>query len=409
MTMRGARNAVSKVAATLAAALGSPLASPAQAIASMAAVKAYHPTTFQERGVSVPFTTPLLGGARMRKSRRDNDVEVVVNSPAGGRGTYVMPWRGVGAFCQPTLHDKVLSIRLAVLPALTPAAVRDAARLTAAEGLAGEDAMLAAIEAAATDEAERRIARHQILLALVKQVRAASGSSSQPLAPDSPELDDAARRTAVSLGRHLGQPAHWTVTAVNGIADGMADLGVTIGGGAGRVPRVMALLTRVGTLLTRVGTEIGDWGSTRSGSPDGLSARLVHDAIKVTLALTGAVLARALAQTDDMIAMLRLWSSDQEQVVRVIGRAEWLLDGWEPICRIWCHASDEPGRRAAVAEIVDLVPVPPREAAEWHGIKTDLEQAFRTPPPRRLNEDWRTGARVLDLTARNERFRALSA
>jgi len=96
----------------------------------------YHPTTFQERGVALPFTTPLLGGARARLSRNQG-IEIIVRNPAGGRGVYVMPLNAVGALCRPTLYDKVVSNRMAFLDTVTPTSVRAIGRVAAAEGLAG--------------------------------------------------------------------------------------------------------------------------------------------------------------------------------------------------------------------------------------------------------------------------------
>src|SRR4051794_14613092 len=103
----------------------------------------YHPTTFLERGVLVPFTTPTLAAARARTSERSG-LELIVANPAGGRGFYVMPWSGVQDFCRPTLHDRQIQERAAALSCVTPGSIRQICRDVAGEGDAGRGAPPAA-------------------------------------------------------------------------------------------------------------------------------------------------------------------------------------------------------------------------------------------------------------------------
>ena len=97
----------------------------------------YHPTTFLERGVAVPFTTPLLDGTRARPGARA-DVELIVPNLSGGRGVYILPWSGIREFCRPTVHDARLNQEIAGLRSVTPITIRRAARRVAAAGLAGD-------------------------------------------------------------------------------------------------------------------------------------------------------------------------------------------------------------------------------------------------------------------------------
>lgn len=106
-------------------------------------VQSYHPTTFLDRGVAVPFTTPLLAGTRARPAERGG-TELVVPNPSGGRGVYILPWGDLRALCNPTVHDRRLNERAAALPAIAPSSIRDVARQVAAEGLAGPAARQAA-------------------------------------------------------------------------------------------------------------------------------------------------------------------------------------------------------------------------------------------------------------------------
>ena len=60
-------------------------------------IQAYLPATFLERGVAVPFTTPMLAGTRARPSERGG-TELLVPNPSGGTGVYILPWGSLRDF-----------------------------------------------------------------------------------------------------------------------------------------------------------------------------------------------------------------------------------------------------------------------------------------------------------------------
>lgn len=361
----------------------------------------YHPTTFQERGVALPFTTPLLGGARGRLSP-NRGLELIVHNPAGGRGVYVMPWTAVTSLCRPTLHDKVLSSRIAFLTSITPTTVRAVAQATAAEGLAGEAAMEAARTAAKTDESDRRAAIHDLLAALIRQVNLDPDLSSEVAGAGAPNLDARARQTTVWLAQSLGRPADWGAGALHALADTMASVGVIPGGEVGRMPRLIKMLRE-----TRAG--IAEWIGTQRGGDRVSHAQMVCSVSDQALTLAGATLERAREQTDDMVGLLRAWSVDPDAVRRLAARPEWLLDGWEQICLLWNYAPENAARRAALVEIAEYLPALPREVTEWNGAAAAMEGLFAEHRPIPLNEDWRTGAAVFDLVGRNEQLRAAAS
>jgi hypothetical protein len=125
-----------------------------------------------------------------------------------------------------------------------------------------------------------------------------------------------------------------------------------------------------------------------------------------TLAPSEELLGRAYALLTDMIGLLRSWAVDPNSIVQLAGRPDWLLDGWEPICQIWHYAQDDAARRAALVEIAGLIPVLPKEVGDWcDGLPVPVG-ALQFRRLVRVNEDWRTGATIFNLIARNEQFRA---
>ena len=361
-------------------------------------IQPYHPTTFLERGVAVPFTTPVLGGTRARPAEKQG-LELVIPNPSGGRGVYIMPWTGIASLCRPTLHDKVLSTRIAVLRGVTPATIRRVARAIAGEGLAGEDAMEAARLAADTDQNDRLVTNFLLLMALIEQARLVPASAVPGTAPDMPDQESRARLTIAWAAPLVGHSTEWTAAALEALADIMAPVGVGPSTATGRIPRLIAL-------LGQVRADIAEWSRAQTEEDHAAHARMICAVADLTLSLSGAILAQAHALTGDMLALLRAWAADPDAIVRLVGRPEWLLDGWEHICLIWNHAADDAARRAALAEIVEHVPVLPREVNEWCQMMPKAENAARFRRLVYLNEDWRTGATVFDLIARNEQFRA---
>ena len=121
---------------------------------SLPPIQAYHPMTFQERGVLIPFTTPLLGGTRARPGEKSG-LELVIPNPSGGSGVYIMGWSAITALCRPTLHDRQLSERVAAISHILPSTIKRVAREVATEGLAGEEAAKAALTAENADQHDR--------------------------------------------------------------------------------------------------------------------------------------------------------------------------------------------------------------------------------------------------------------
>lgn len=359
-------------------------------------VQPYHPTTFLERGVAVPFTTPLLGGTRARPSEKGG-LELVVPNPSGGRGVYVMGWNGITALCRPTLHDKQLCERIGLVKSVTPAAIRRVARAVAAEGLAGEEAMEAAQTAIKGEHGDRLVANYQLLVTLVEQI----GLKALTDGGKPANMETRARATVAHIAPRLGQTAPWVAAALEAIAESLTLIGIRSSSTDARIPRLMVLLAG-----TR--DQVSEWSQHQVEEDQASYARMVCTVAELTLAMATTTLARAHALTDNVYDLLRAWSVDPQPIAQIAARPEWLLDGWEKICLIWELASDDAGRRAALAEMAELIPVVPKEAKEWCETTHDVDVTVRLRRLVRLNEDWRTGGAVYNLIARNEHIRAIT-
>ncbi len=356
-------------------------------------LQAYHPTTFQDRGVLIPFTTPLLSGVRARPGTKSG-LELVVPNPSGGPGVYIMGWSAIPALCRPTLHDRELSTRIGAIANILPSTIRRIARDVAAEGLAGEEAMQAALAAASTDLHDRTVTNFLLLMALIDQVGLFATAP-----PGTPDMETRARLTVAHVAPRIGRSSDWVATALESLGDVMAGIGLEGQPQPSRVPRLMVL-------LNQTCADLATWSRSQRESDQAAYVEMIAAAAGYTLNLAEDLVNRTRALTKDLTALLTRWAADSFGVVRQATQAEWLLDGWEQICLIWRCAEDDIAKRSALMEIAQLVPVMPEEAKSWSNLTVDTEIASRLRRSIPLNEDWRTGAVVFELIARNERMRA---
>ena len=186
------------------------------------------------------------------------------------------------------------------------------------------------------------------------------------------------------------------------LAEVLNGVGVCGQSAPARVPRMLQR-------LRGVSAEVADWRRQHAAEDIQPYADMVCAVAGLTLSCAVATLQDAQALTADMTGLLRRWSHEPAKVAQIAARPDWLLDGWERICLIWTIATDNAARRAALVEMAQLVPVLPREAFEWASCPADAEIPAVFQRMVRLNEDWRTGATVFELVARNEQLRALAA
>jgi len=350
----------------------------------------WQPATFLERGVAVPFTTPVLAGARARPGA--SGIDLVVPHPAGVRGVYIMAWSELPNFCAATLHDVMLSERISALKAVTPRDIRMAARAIAGEGAAGRGAKDAARAAAEADRQAVLLANIGILQLLVDQTGGATGAATA--------LDRAAKSAIQLLVPKLNRAAATLTNDVESLSLLYAGLGV--GPARGRA-RCAHLIGAIEAMLAEV-RPLAD----RHPGATGLAASLVSGTAEVTLSLARRTLAEAHARLDDIPALLAAWAADGTGVAATLARPDWLLDGWEGICLIW-KLADDAHRRAAVSEMALMVPAIPKEAGDWVGMKLDETEHQRLRKTVFSYEDWRTGGLIFDLIGRNELIRSLVA
>ncbi|MBV8458740.1 MAG: hypothetical protein JO122_19270 [Acetobacteraceae bacterium] len=331
------------------------------------------PSTFLEQGVTVSFTTAWLRGTRVRPSRQSG-MELLVPNLSGAKGVYVLSWREVYQFRRLSRDDVRLYEQLSAMPGVTPAAIREAVRATAAWGMA---------TARPPRDCDRMMTGAPLLFALLDQLH--PGGFRWSAGAKLPQFEQRIRQVLHRIAPALGpKPAKLT--------DEVMQLSVVFEGvgmpGQSPRPRLSALLETVQRLCNSMKT----W-SLRSGEETAQLAGLVFACAKLTAQEAGRMLAEAHEELGDIPALLREWRTAPDLLAQRIYRTDWLLDGWEPICRTWQNAESDQARRLAVRKIArGMLPL-----AYYEGAGAGAIEPTSAGPPRRsvlLNEDWRTGTMI---------------
>ena len=349
--------------------------------------------------MAVPFTTPLLAGGRVRQSSR-SQTELVVPNSSGHRGVCIVAWSGARELCNPTLHDRMLIQRIAPLKRIDPATVREVSRAVVLDGYAGRDAAAAAAVSCDNDEAQRRLAHFLLSSELIERIQPA-GRKPALLAERTSEFD---RRLALALHQiaaSLGCTAMSLGAGLTELAIAFAPVGFAWNDETARIPRMIRLLDD-----TRLG--LSQWlGGGRDTDLSGLG-QTVAAMMQATSGGAASLLAQTRALLMDPAALLKRWLADAGETLGLVGRCDWLLDGWEWVCLLWKMAGSEATRRASLLEMTQVLPVLPREITDW--VRAPIPSGATDPHCRvtSQNDRWRRGAAAFALIQRNEALRAMS-
>lgn len=361
------------------------------------------PGTFAARGVSVPFTTPALDGARARVASHDGPrcrgavpgsrppgapIDLLLPNPSGKGGVYVIEWSTIPRLCCPTLFDRDLMKRIAALPALTPASVLGAVHRAGASGLAGEHVSEAAAHAVAAERQERLLAHMALLMALIRQGEERYGAEESGTALEG--LERRAQRVVARFAADLALPE----AAGESLGDSIERLAVAFGG-VGLGPLAAdGHLARVQRGVAELALDAG-----RDAASGCEAARLVELVAGAVARAGDALLRAARERAEDVPALLRDWSRDPDRVAFELARAEWLFDGWGRLV----VARDRPLSEGDWRVLASRLPALPDEAAAWSpGIEALTAGMRRWQGRASPAEDWRMGVAAADLVAASE-------
>jgi hypothetical protein len=361
----------------------------------------FEPASFRERGATVPFTTPLLLNARIRRAVSGQGLELVAINPSGGRGVLILPWSMMTEICSPTLFDRQLWESLVDAADISPIGIRHEAQRLAAQGLAGRSAALAAKDAQRREISCQRLIKSMLLESLISAAETTAEAAGRSRDPDDETFLKRAERAVARSANIAGQ-------SLANFSAGLEMLSVALSGTIPQIGMEDARLRQLLESLNRMADEIAGWAAQEP--PDSTHIQAAHF-IEQTARQTIQCATIALAATDNLIADLGLlvpeWRSEWENILDCAQGPDWVLDGWKTPMALWGAA--EPNQRSTIIwEMALIAPILPREAKTWLGNeKSATETPRRTTQVVRDKADWRSG-NVMELVARNENLISFS-
>jgi hypothetical protein len=346
------------------------------------------PGTFADRGVAVPFTTPMLAPARVRIPERAKTMEFVLPNPSGGKGRYILAWEAIQGMVTTTLHDRMLFKELTGQDVRTPLGVRQAGLDIAARGLACSGAAKAAKAALDSDEQAVTTTTYLMIVKLLQLAGlSASGLLSHHLSAE--ENRQRIRGAVTQVAEKLKIPPAEMYARLETLAALVAPVGLP----DSPLPGRLRVLTQE---LETFANSLREWTGQSNAE---IKALALYEAAlaDATSALSRDAIARIDGDLTAIAAVLQHWEARFEKVTVSLTRIQHLLDGWENMVTLWRDASDkEPAEQQShVAEFFNMLPLLPRnEVIAGSDIDPDKQLDRLNSVQRRwvrANQDWRTG------------------
>lgn len=360
----------------------------------------FAPSTFQDRGVAVPFTTPMLSQARVRRDA-DKRLEILLANFTAGTGVYVLPWKAVPSMMTLTLHDRLLFEQVEGLSAHAPEQIRAASLGVAATGVCGAEAAAAAQAQVEEDEQYRVLSQFVLMTALLRLVGIGAADLIRP-GMSGEESKRVARQAMAKVAVLLEVPADLLTERVDRLGMAMAPVGLPMAPKPGRLRRLAARLTQFADAAEA-------WSQAEPSDAAPLGAHAAATA-RHTLGLATACTDQLDALWTDVRALVMRADGGSAAVEAQVTRLSWLLDGWDFLIALWEQAAeaDAAGRVTAMVELCRLLPVMPRsEGVVMTAALLDKDGLVRLQRRWvRGNEDWRTGTLDMDAVMRLEAVKA---
>ena len=358
----------------------------------------YVPSTFEERGVAVPFTTPALTMSRIRPDDRES-LLLLIPCFGGTETIGILPWRNVPEMVTLSTHDRMLYEEALSGPALTPGAMRTCALKVAETGLAGPANAEAAAGALAEDVRRVEDLNVTLVLALLVTLGVATRDLQQT-EQESREWRHRIRGMLKTAAHDKGLDILEVYRRMELVSHVLAPVGV---GGS-----------RTGSRLHRLFVDLEAFRASLARWAEEEVSELadVANLAALTAETTRDIAANMFAKIDELSAdlgqMLRDWDRKAGLITHTADRLSWLLDGWDFLVAMWAELKVLPieQQRSGILNMMPILPVIPDKEYNW-----DRDVSARkpeTPQPRSiaLHMDWRSGKYDIELVSRIESFRA---
>lgn len=352
------------------------------------------PSTFEERGTTIPFTTPELAYCRLRRGSRGT-LEILVNGFSGGRCTYVFPWTSIPQVVRLSLHDKALHAEISYSDATTPDKIRMAAYRVARTGLGGPELIEQANKSLEREATEKLASSFFLMLRVIEATGVNTDRAALALINiHSPEGRTMVKQAFRRLGETIGITPEACHQRILELSEIVQPIGFEIEGQRGRLRQLLNRLSRFRDEVIRA-----DSGGT---------TRTLAEVAQLTMRIGNSILSEVDRDIANIVRFVAEWDFRITSTRQNMERLSWLLDGWGQVCDLWDGADGDRtlGRHQRITEIMRIIPVVPRSESQT---RIHVEPADFQRRQNRIvqqNEDWRTGQVDSEMSARMGKLQA---
>ena len=340
------------------------------------------PSTFEERGVTVPFTTDVARNARLRGEVAE-EREFLLPALSGGKGTYVVPFKALAGTIDLNLYDQALLEHLTDAQTFTPFDLRRIVMEVDAKGYGGVPKAKAAKKAL---KDERTVISYNQCLLILRALRVLS---TDPIELDVNDLmtEDGQSQAKEQFKRYSEK---WNTTSEELMRKFQLWANIIWAIGA-RETEYPGYLTQTYSNIQLMIDEIKE--HLAKEPPE---VQFVGRGVIEAAALTSDI---ALREMDacwgyeiDLAATLSQSDKAMRDMSDRVQKISWILDGWTRLCQVWKESEESfrGERRKMLEQIYEDLPILPK--AVLAGKQADILSGIRETQKSwvKANMDWRT-------------------
>lgn len=356
----------------------------------------YLPSTFEERGVTVPFTSQAVVNARLRGPDIKHR-EFLLPGLSGGEGTYVIPFKALESLVELNLYDQALLERLTDAPTITPFDLRHMVRDVEAKGYGG---VMKARAAKAEIQSEESIGLFNQCLLIVRALKLLSN--------DSHDMDikvlitPEGQRLAKEQFRGYADKAGTTSDEIMRKLDTWARLIGTIGVKLADHP---GYLRRNYIVLQAMVADMKDYLSKEPPEVQ-FMGRGVIDSAKMASDLALREMDACWTYEANIGNTLENSQTTMRDMEAHVQTLSWIMDGWQRLMHAWNGSGESfRGQRRKVLEMIyENLPILPKsilkadQADSLSGIREAQKGWVKA------NTDWRTAELDQEMVGRLQKY-----
>ncbi len=347
--------------------------------------------------MAVPFTTPELAFARLRRGQGGR--EFLLPNPSGGQGNYVLSWPAIRAMMPISMFDRLLYDLVEKQDVSTPLMMRTAELQVTATGISGPVAARKAREDIEEVQQYQLYTTFTLTLSLLK----AANMPEPDLSVASLHSESVQRQikaALLDLAASLQIQHDELHTRIEVLAALVSPLGLGSACEAGYLRQMAEEVGRLRDAL-REYSEMGLDDVSTLAEFEADTANLIHGLVTQKIGQIDIMMA-------SLINFLTSWDTYSERLISSMLDLSWLLDGWGGPVRF--HRAAQRSSREQQAElVVDLLPrLPIIPSAVRDGGGAQKMEALSVVQRRRVqpHTDWRSGVVDVEQVRRIEMSKA---